>query len=63
MSGNMLEYKNSPVCFQKPERKQNMKARNLRVNGAFGKVFTLKALSERRSKAEGNRLQRSSHTG
>lgn len=58
----MLGYKNSLACLQKPERKQNMKARNLRVNGAFEKVFTLKALSERRSKAEGKRLRRSSHT-
>lgn len=58
----MLRYKNSLVCFQKPERKQNLKARNLRVNRSFEKVFTLKALSERRSKAEGKRLRRSSHT-
>lgn len=58
----MLRYKNSLVCFQKPGRKQNIKARNLRVNGSFEKVFTLKVLSERRSKAEGKRLRRSSHT-
>lgn len=33
--GNTPWYKNTLLYLQKPGRKQNMKARNLRVNRAF----------------------------